>query len=80
VEIEPLEIVGLLYSAIMGPHDAEQLFRFEELIHFLSPRVEWIPSTADPLSEKINSLGGQSMRGLLVRIACLGKWSEPNSE
>jgi hypothetical protein len=48
MQIEPPEIIELLYSAIVGPEDAEQLFRFEELIQLLSPRVEWILSTADP--------------------------------
>ncbi|HYZ73131.1 MAG TPA: hypothetical protein VE641_08625 [Chthoniobacterales bacterium] len=45
----PLEIIGPFYSAIMGPHDAEQLFRFEELIQPLLPEVEWILFTT-PLS------------------------------
>ena len=48
MQIDPPEIVELFYSALIGPADVEQLFRFEELIQFLWPRVEWILSTADP--------------------------------
>jgi hypothetical protein len=48
VQIDPPEIVELFYSALIGPADVEQLFRFEELIQFVSPGVEWILSTADP--------------------------------
>ena len=48
MQIDPPEIVELFYSALIGPNDIEQLYRFEELIQFLSPRVEWILSTADP--------------------------------
>jgi hypothetical protein len=48
VQIDPPEIVELFYSALIGPADVEQLFRFEELIQFVSPRVEWILSAADP--------------------------------
>lgn len=44
MEIERPEIVELFYSALFGHADVEQLFRFEELIQFLSPRVEWIMS------------------------------------
>ena len=36
------EIAELFYSALIGRIDIEQLFRF------LSPRVEWILSAADP--------------------------------
>ena len=48
MQIGPPEIVELFYSALIGPADIEQLFRFEELIQFLSPGVEWILSAADP--------------------------------
>jgi hypothetical protein len=48
MEIERPEIVELFYSALIGHADVEQLFRFEELTQFLSPRVEWILSAADP--------------------------------
>ena len=48
MQIDPPEIVDLFYSALIGPADVEQLFRFEELIQFVSPRVEWILSAADP--------------------------------
>jgi hypothetical protein len=40
--MERPEIVELFYSALVGPNDAEQLFPF------LSPRVEWILSAAEP--------------------------------
>ena len=42
MELEPPEIVELLYSALTSPDDVEQLFQF------LGPRVEWILSAADP--------------------------------
>jgi hypothetical protein len=48
MEIDAPEIIGLFYSALIGPNDIEQLFRFEELIQFVSPSVEWILSAADP--------------------------------
>ena len=49
--MERPEIVELLYSALVGSGDAEQLFQF------LSPRVEWILSAADPqtLGEEVPS-------------------------
>jgi hypothetical protein len=40
--MERPEIVELFYSVLVGPNDAEQL------VPFLSPRVEWILSAADP--------------------------------
>jgi hypothetical protein len=40
--MERPEIVELFYSALIGSYDVEQLFQF------LSPRVEWILSPADP--------------------------------
>jgi hypothetical protein len=40
--MERPEIVELLYSALVDPNDLEQLFQF------LSPRVEWILSAAEP--------------------------------
>jgi ketosteroid isomerase-like protein len=42
MELERPEIVALFYSALNSPKDVEQLFEF------LSPRVEWILSAADP--------------------------------
>jgi hypothetical protein len=42
--MERPEIVGFFYSILVSPSDAEQLFSF------LSPRVEWIFSAADPQS------------------------------
>jgi ketosteroid isomerase-like protein len=42
MELERPEIVALFYSALISPNDVEQLFEF------LSPRVEWILSAADP--------------------------------
>src|SRR5246500_16964 len=49
--MERPEIVELLYSALISPNDAEQLFQF------LSPSVEWILSAADPqtLGEELPS-------------------------
>ena len=49
--MERPEIVELLYSALVDPNDLEQLFQF------LSPRVEWILSAADPqtLGEEVPS-------------------------
>ena len=57
MQIDPPEIVELFYSALIGPADVEQLYRFEELIQFLSPSVEWILSAADPqtLGEELPS-------------------------
>ncbi len=59
--MERAEIAELFYDALIGCDDVEQLFRF------LSPRVEWILSAADPqtLSEEspqnaINSRGGRA--------------------
>jgi hypothetical protein len=40
--MERAEIAELFYSALIGCDDAEELFRF------LSPKVEWILSAADP--------------------------------
>ena len=40
--MERPEIVELFYSALVGPENPEQLFRF------LSRKVEWILSAADP--------------------------------
>src|ERR1700726_1185050 len=40
--MERPEIVGLFYSALLEPNDVEPLSQF------LSPRVEWILSAADP--------------------------------
>jgi hypothetical protein len=49
--MERPEIVELLYSALISPNDAEQLFPF------LSPKVEWLLSAADPqtLGEELPS-------------------------
>jgi hypothetical protein len=49
--MERPEIVELFYSALFSPNDVEQLFEF------LSPRVEWILSAADPqtLGEELPS-------------------------
>ena len=49
--MERPEIVELFYSALVSPNDVEQLFQF------LSPRVEWILSAADPqtLGEELPS-------------------------
>jgi hypothetical protein len=51
MELERPEIVALFYSALTSPNDVEQLFEF------LSPRVEWILSAADPqtLGEELPS-------------------------
>ena len=40
--MERPEIVELFYSALIDPNDVDLLFRF------ISPRVEWILSAADP--------------------------------
>jgi hypothetical protein len=40
--MERAEIAELFYGALIGCHEVEQLFRF------LSPKVEWILSAADP--------------------------------
>ena len=40
--MERAEIAELFYGALIGCNDVEQLFRF------LSPRVDWILSAADP--------------------------------
>ena len=49
--MERPEIVELFYSALTSPDDAEQLFQF------LSPKVEWLLSAADPqtLGEELPS-------------------------
>ena len=49
--MERPEIVELLYSALISPNDVEQLFPF------LSPKVEWLLSAADPqtLGEELPS-------------------------
>ena len=51
MEIERPEIVALFYCALISPNDAEQLFPF------LSPKVEWLLSAADPhtLGEELPS-------------------------
>jgi hypothetical protein len=49
--MEKAEIAELFYDALIGCDDVEQLFRF------LSPRVEWILSAADP-----QTLGEESLR------------------
>jgi hypothetical protein len=51
IEMERPEIVELFYSALVGPKGVEQL------APFLSPRVEWILSAADPrtLGEEVPS-------------------------
>ena len=51
MEMERPEIVELFYSALIGPNDVEQLFPF------LSPKVEWLLSAADPqtLGEELPS-------------------------
>ena len=40
--MERAEIAELFYDALISCNDVEQLFRF------LSPRVEWVLSSADP--------------------------------
>jgi hypothetical protein len=40
--MERAEIAELFYNALIGCNDVEQSFRF------LSPKVEWILSAADP--------------------------------
>jgi hypothetical protein len=49
--MERPEIVELFYSALLEPNDVEPLSQF------LSPRLEWILSAADPqtLSEELTS-------------------------
>jgi hypothetical protein len=49
--MERPEIVELFYCALVGSNDVEPLFQF------LSPRVEWILSAADPqtLGEEVPS-------------------------
>jgi hypothetical protein len=49
--MERPEIVELFYSALVDPNDLERLFQF------LSPRVEWILSAAEPhtLGEELPS-------------------------
>jgi hypothetical protein len=49
--MERPEIVELFYSALVDPNDVEQLFQF------LSPKVEWILSAAEPhtLGEELPS-------------------------
>ena len=51
MEMERPEIVGLFCSALLEPNDVEPLSQF------LSPRVEWILSAADPqtLGEELPS-------------------------
>ena len=63
--MERPEIVQLFYSILVSPNDAEQLFPF------LSPRVEWILSAADPQmsgeelpSNAIRFLGKEGFRQL----------------
>ena len=49
--MERPEIVELFYSALISPNDVEQVFPF------LSPKVEWLLSAADPqtLGEELPS-------------------------
>jgi len=49
--MERPEIVELFYSALISPNDVEQVFQF------LSPKVEWLLSAADPqtLGEELPS-------------------------
>ena len=49
--MERPEIVELFYSALISPNDVEPLFQF------LSPKVEWLLSAADPrtLGEELPS-------------------------
>ena len=51
MEMERPEIVELFYSALISPNNVEQLFPF------LSPKVEWLLSAADPqtLGEELPS-------------------------
>ena len=51
MERERPEIVELFYSALICPNDVERLFQY------LSPKVEWILSAADPqtLGEELPS-------------------------
>ena len=63
------EIVELFYSALIDPNDVEPLFQF------LSPRVEWILSAADPqtLGEEsppnaIRLFGEQGLRELAIYL------------
>src|SRR5437868_14662785 len=65
--MEKAEIVELFYAALLSCDDVEHLFRF------LSPRVEWILSAADPqtLGEEspqnaIKFSGRQSFRKLAL--------------
>jgi hypothetical protein len=49
--MERPEIVELFYSALISPNDVDQVFQF------LSPKVEWLLSAADPqtLGEELPS-------------------------
>jgi hypothetical protein len=51
MEIARPEIIELFYSALISLNDAEQVFQF------LSPKVEWLLSAADPqtLGEELPS-------------------------
>jgi hypothetical protein len=66
IEMERAEIAELFYDTLIGCDEVEQLFRF------LSPRVEWILSAADPqtLGESpqnaIKFLGRQGLRQLAI--------------
>jgi hypothetical protein len=66
--MERPEIVELFYSALLAPNDVEPLSQF------LSPRVEWILSAADPqtLGEDLPSKCYQVLRnGGLSTISAL---------
>jgi hypothetical protein len=65
--MERPEIVELFYSALVDPSDVEQLFQF------LSPKVEWILSAADPQTSgeeyppnAIKFSGEEGFRGLTL--------------
>jgi hypothetical protein len=67
IEMERAEIAELFYDILISCDDVEQLFRF------LSPRVEWILSAADPqtLGEEspqnaIKFSGRQGLRQLAI--------------
>lgn len=73
MQIDPPEIAELFYSALIGPNDIEQLFRFEELVQFVSPKVEWILWSADPQtfgkespSNALTFLGKDGLRQLAL--------------
>ncbi len=55
--MERPEIIDLFYSALISPNDAEQLFPF------LSPKVEWLLSAADPQTL------GQELRSNAIKFS-----------